>query len=269
MKKINFKSVSLFIATVGLLVFFHFTGLAKPLERGICFIFNPVGAKLQNWGSGISAFYKDHFGRENLASKEKSLEEKVETLTVENASLKQDQEENIKLRSYLNFFKDEKNKYVLADVIAKNVSGEIKDGSDILMINKGKKDNLKSDLAVLNEQGVVVGKTYNCEDNTCQLALITGNSCQLAISLLNQSGTSGITSGNMGLTVSLNFIPQSENISVGDLVVTSGMEDNIPRGLTVGKVSLIDKGSNEIWQKASLEPLFDLEDLTIVSVLIP
>ena len=67
----------------------------------------------------------------------------------------------------------------------------------------------------------------------------------------------------------MNYIPQSEKINNNDVVITSGLGGNIPRGLVVGKVSQINNRSNEIWQDVNIEPLFNINTLTIVTVLIP
>ena len=65
----------------------------------------------------------------------------------------------------------------------------------------------------------------------------------------------------------MDFIAQDEEISTGDLVISSGLEENIPRGLVIGEVSKINSDSNEIWKSVVIEPLVDFDDLIIVSVL--
>jgi cell shape-determining protein MreC len=85
----------------------------------------------------------------------------------------------------------------------------------------------------------------------------------------NDQKTSGVVEGDLGLTIKMDFIPQAEKIKVDDIVVTSGLEKNIPRGLVIGKIIQVNSDSNEIWQKATVESLMNLEDLTIVSILPP
>jgi rod shape-determining protein MreC len=67
----------------------------------------------------------------------------------------------------------------------------------------------------------------------------------------------------------MNFIPQSAEISLDDVVVTSGLEQYIPRGLIIGKIIEVTKDNNELWQNAVIESTVDSEDLVIVSVLLP
>jgi len=52
-------------------------------------------------------------------------------------------------------------------------------------------------------------------------------------------------------------------------VVTSGLEEKIPGGLVIGKVTKVNSDSNEVWQSADIEPLIDFDHLTMVSILLP
>ncbi|MBU0619941.1 rod shape-determining protein MreC, partial [Patescibacteria group bacterium] len=79
--------------------------------------------------------------------------------------------------------------------------------------------------------------------------------------------TMGIIEGEFGLTIKMDFIPQNKRINNEDIVITSGLEKNIPKGLVIGKITRINKNNNEVWQNAIIEPLADLDNLIIVSVL--
>jgi rod shape-determining protein MreC len=270
MKKINLKLISLFLATVGLLVFFHLIGWLAPLERVIYFVVNPVAAQLQSWSSAITQKYSNSVRQGNLAAEAAELEKKVEQLSAENASLKKLQDENSVLRQHLKFLESgEQKKYVLASVVSREILNGPEESLGDLVINKGHDDGIINGLAVLDETGAVVGKVTAAEEKISRVTLITNSNCKMAATLQNNSRTIGVTSGNLGLTINMNYIPQVEVIAIGDSAVTSGLEANIPRGLLIGQVVKIDKGSNDIWQSANIQPAANLDNLTIVSVLIP
>jgi rod shape-determining protein MreC len=67
----------------------------------------------------------------------------------------------------------------------------------------------------------------------------------------------------------MNYIPQLEEINQGDIIITSGLGGDIPRGLVIGRVAQVNKQSNEIWQDVTIEPLSSWHSLTIVSVILP
>lgn len=269
MKKINFKLIILFIATLGLLIFLHFIGALSPIERGVAFVLNPVAAKLQTWSSGFRLQYEARVRQGDLSGQLADLKKQVSTLTVANASLNKVMEENSNLRQHLKFLESgDKKKYVLADVVSQEVFSGAKETRGDMILDKGKDDGIVLGAVVLNEQGAVVGKVTEVGEKDSRFMLITNSACKFAVALQNGAKTIGVTSGNLGLTINMDYIPQMENVSVGDLVVTSGLEAGIPRGLVIGQIAKVNKTGNEIWQSVNIQPLADFDNLMIVSVLI-
>lgn len=270
MKKFNLKLFVLFMATVGLLVFLHLIGALSPLSRGLAFVLNPVSAKLQSWSTGLRWQYEERIRQGDLSMQLSGLKKQVEELMVKNASLRKVEEENSNLRQHLKFLETgDKKKYVLADVVSREVFSGSKENTGDMIIDKGRDDGIVSGAIVLNEQGVVVGKITEAKEKVSRFTLTTNSACKFAAALQNGSRTIGVTSGNLGLTIDMNYIPQSEVVSIGDLVVTSGLEVGIPRGLLIGQVAKVNKSGNEIWQSVNIQPLADYDDLMIVSVLVP
>ena len=128
---------------------------------------------------------------------------------------------------------------------------------------------MRLDLGLINEEGVVVGKIIDIKPGTAKICLTTSPGCQLAASLQNQNKTLGIVEGDLGLTIKMSYIPQLEKININDIVITSGLGGDIPRGLVIGKVQSVRNESNEIWQSATIEPLVNMDNLTVLAVIIP
>jgi len=137
-----------------------------------------------------------------------------------------------------------------------------------IIIDKGKSAGINLGAPALNSQGIVIGKVVEAKDDSAEICLITNSECKIAAALQNNEKTVGIASGQHGLTIKMDFIPQTVALNEGDIVVTSGLEPNIPRGMVIGKISKIDKESNELWQSATIEPLLNFDNLVVVSVLI-
>jgi rod shape-determining protein MreC len=86
----------------------------------------------------------------------------------------------------------------------------------------------------------------------------------------NQSSeVMGILKGQFGLSLIMDLIPLDKKISPGDPVITSGLESDIPAGLLIGYVENIETSPNQLFQKATVQPLADFEGLRIVTILIP
>ncbi|MFA5248314.1 MAG: rod shape-determining protein MreC [Patescibacteria group bacterium] len=270
MKKFNFKLIAFFLATVGLLIFLHFFGVLRPLESGFQTIFNPLASFFQSGGASINLFFHDQIARGEFSEKIRDLEGHLQIAEAENASLKRLEEENSSLRQHLKFFSERKDsRYVMANVIASEAFSGVSENVGDILIDKGVKDGVYEGLVVLNGNGVVIGKIYQAGERTSRVVLTVSSRCRLAAGLQNKNHTVGLAEGNLGLTIAINFVPQAEEVKIGDNLVTSGLEPDIPAGLFIGKVSDVYRGSNEIWQKVTAEPAANLDNLIIVSVLLP
>ena len=255
------KKIFLGLAVLGLLIFLHFISLLSPLESAAVRLTAPIFSSSYSAAVKIRQFYNSISNAKQLTQTIEKLEKQASRLAVDNARLQNLEEENKQLRNYLNFAQTKKIKYVMANVVSRRDS--------LLIIDQGQQAGLKEGLAVVNEDGVAIGKIIKVKPQLSQVALITDKHCQLAASVMNAQKTNGLAKGELGLTISLDYIPQTENIQVNDLVVTSGLEPDIVRGLPIGRVVKIEKNSNELWQKAVLEPVVNLDHLTIVMVLLP
>jgi rod shape-determining protein MreC len=258
--------IFIFLVVVGLLLFLHGLGIIRPLENFLLFSAKPLAGRLFNWSSGVSQSYAERHSQEDLGAKVSALESEVARLTVLSSKCQETKEENAKLRSTLNFLSESGFQAVEASVIAtESVAADSRD----LVIDRGARDNLSPGVVVVNEDGVVIGQVKEVKDNISSICLTTNTGCRLAASVQNQDRTQGITDGDLGLTIRMDFIPQLEKISEGDTVISSGLGGKIPRGLVIGKVTQVRNESNEVWQSATIEPLVDLDNLTVVSVIIP
>ncbi len=252
-----------------LILFLHFTKIILPLENLIISGIKPLASLLYGSGANIKNSYEDNQSQKNFIEENEALEKEIAQLIVENAKFKELEQDNIKLRAQLNFLAANNYKSVLANVISQNLIFDIKEGDQDIVIDKGSKDGVEVGYGVIDENGVIVGKILEVKDTLAKVCLTTNRNCKFAATIQNSGRTIGITEGDLGLTIKMNYIPQSETINNNDTVVTSGLGGNIPRGLVLGRVIQVNNRSNEIWQDVNIEPLFDLNTLTILNVLIP
>ena len=246
------RRVIISLIVLALILIGHYSGLLKPLEGAVFSAAKPLNKIFYSKSSEISNGSEK--SERNLSEELASCQQKTVSLAVDSARANELQDENNKLR---------------ADVLAQEFLSEKNEARQNIIIDKGFKDGVSVGLGVINEEGVIIGKVIEAKDRSAKICLITSNSCKLAATLQNQDKTTGVSEGNLGLTIKMNFIPQTEKININDLVITSGLGEIIPRGLLIGRVSEVMDKSNEIWQSAVIEPLVDLNNLTIVAVVLP
>lgn len=266
MLKPRTKKIISLIAVIGLLIFLHVTKIIKPVETLIINILNPIFSGFYSISSDLRSTYNDQTDKRDLAEINKEIEKKNNELTVENTRLKVLEEENKVLREHLKFLVKAEYNYIMANIISRGI---LDDSNQSVIINRGSRDGLYSGLAIISSQGIIIGKITEARDNISEICLITSSQCRLAATVLNNDKTSGIAQGDLGLTIKVDFIPQTEEINIDDTIITSGLEQDIPRGLVIGRVTEVNKESNKLWQNAIIEPLVDLDELNIVSVLLP
>ncbi len=277
MFKLNVKKYIIIAAVIMLLIFLHYTKLLNPLESFLNQKLKPVFGFFYSLSININKTYLRETEKQDLALELQQAREKINQLISENVKLRFLEEENSVLRKHLNFLNKDNRRYLMSNIISRGeLTGSNGEGNQSVVIDKGSADGLFNGLAVVSStavgtssQGVIVGKIINVKEHIAEVYLVTNKNSKLAVSIFGENKTSGIASGELGLTVKIDFIPQTENIKAGDIVATSGLEQNIPRGLVIGRVTKVNKENNEVWQTATVEPLIDLDTLSVVSVLLP
>ncbi len=260
------KAVVYPLVAVLLLIFLHYTNLLSPVENFVIKLANPVASTFYDWGQGINNSLNTDNDKKNLVQENQELKGKVNQLLAEKSELEAVKQENEKLRKYLDFFKDKDFNKVFSEVISTTLNLDSGESKKSILINQGASDGIELGAIVVNSEGIVAGKVSEVKKGCAKVQLLTSKECKLAATVQNENRVMGVAKGEMGLTVTMEFVPQIENIQVGDMVVTSGLEKNIPPGLIIGRVTKVDKQSNKVWQNVNIEPLVDLDELRVVAV---
>lgn len=266
--KISFdrKNFKIFLTFFVSFIFLNIIAFSSWGYRLFSNIINPGASFFRKNSQNLES---SNGSKEELQKEVSSLQERLLKSEVELAKFNSTEEENSKLRQSLNFLNNTSLKYVVADVIWQENLLNFSHYNQNIVIDKGKRDGLYEGLPVVNEAGVIVGKIIAAEESSSRVCLINNSFCQMAVSLSNEERTVGLAEGDLGLSVKISFVSQSESVKVGDQVITSGLEKNIPRGLAVGRVNNVEQEVNDIWQKVNAEALFDVSNLSIVSVILP
>ncbi|MDA2922619.1 rod shape-determining protein MreC, partial [Patescibacteria group bacterium AH-259-L07] len=186
---------------------------------------------------------------------------------IENAHIEVYKSENEILRKYLNFLEISHDNFVMANVVGKQ--HEL--GSEWFLLDKGEKHGLKKGLAVVDENSMLIGILIDVKSSIAYLQPVFDRHSLIAVDTLNNEREgiiSGIIQGEYGLAIKMKYVPVDKQINVGDTVITSGLDENIRRGIIIGSIAEVNKTQNAIFQSAIIRPLFN-PNFRIVSILIP
>lgn len=188
----------------------------------------------------------------------------VAALAIDQSEFETLKSENKNLHQQLDFFSRESFQHVTAAIISRSASPL----GSVFIIDRGSDDGLRVGLAVVAADGHFVGKISTVSGKTAVVQSVLDRGAKVAVALLNSSRTLGIGEGNGSALLSLQFIPQNENISLNNLVVTSGLEEAIPPGLVIGVITGVEKDPAAPFQTATVEPLIDIRQYNNVSVIV-
>lgn len=132
------------------------------------------------------------------------------------------------------------------------------------IINQGKVQGVKEGLPVLAPQGIV-GRIVAVYPEYSKVMLIVDRKSG-ADAMVQRTRIRGILKGKGGNRCSLEFIPKSADVKVGDLVLASGLVGLYPKGLVFGKVTEANKKNPGVFQEIEVTPNVDLSTLEEVLV---
>lgn len=200
---------------------------------------------------GLGHAWKSYIWMHGLHEENMRLQEALRRLSLRDAALSQYEAENRQLRALLAFKQSLPYEAVGARVVGRAPSFL----SNVLYIDRGSDDGIRANTPVVLENGVL-GRTVLVTRRHSQVQLITNADASLG-ALVERTRSPGVLSGSGTGMLDLNYISNTEQIEVDDLVVTSGLDGIYPKGLPIGKVVESRKGKS-VFRALRVEPFADL-----------
>jgi rod shape-determining protein MreC len=193
-----------------------------PFERAA----HAIGTGLHNsWSNYVDL---GHVRRQNA-----DLRQQLTRLRIEQAAIAEDALEGRRLEALLAF----RQQYVASTVAAQVIGSSGSEQSRILTIDKGWRDGLKPDMAVITPDGIV-GKLRDVFPNTSQVLEINDQTSGAGVILAN-TRIRAILRGTATGRAQIGNLTADSRIKPGEPVITSGGDQIYPRGLPVGTVESI------------------------------
>jgi rod shape-determining protein MreC len=221
-----------------------FLDLMAPFQRATASVSRRIG---DGW-AGVAELFRAR--RENVVLRERArrLEEELDRLA--EMAL-----ENERLRRLLEF-----RETVTGDVVTARVIGHDATGlSRTLIIDRGAADGVAKGAAVLAPEGIV-GQVFVTGRSSARVLLVSDHNSGVD-AVVQRTRARGIVQGSVDGACALKYVKRTEDVQVGDAVVTSGFDGIFPKGLPIGRVTLVDKASQSLFQHAEVAPRVDFESL--------
>ena len=196
--------------------------------------------------------------RENVLFRRKIVELERELFVAQETF-----KENQRLKKLLGFVQNVSSEKILAQVVAWDGNSDFK----VIRLNKGLKDGVKLQSAVVTDRGVV-GYIYRMTDHFSDVLTILDSSNKVD-GVIARIRSRGIVEGYSFDKCIMKYVTRTDPIVLRDIVITSGLGNIYPKGIKIGKVSRIERESYGITQYVEIKPMVDFQSLEEVVILIP
>jgi rod shape-determining protein MreC len=225
-------------------------GAVTPLER--------VGA---TGIGGIRGLWNHYFALQNASRENERLHHENDALKLQISQLESKAAEAQRLATLLNFKQAHQNVPMLA---ARVIGTSADTASQTVYIDRGERDGIHRNMGVITPDGVV-GKVIESYRDTAQVLLLTDKDSGVGAMLADSRIQSPVGGAGEPLLL-MKYVPNDDDVNLGERVVTSGMDRIFPRDLPVGTVSQIKAGNP--FKQIRIRPSANLERLEEVIVLL-
>lgn len=170
-----------------------------------------------------------------------SLQEQNAELVTTVSQLEEYKQENERLTALL----DLENEYGYSGVAARIIGRDVDSYHQTITVDKGTSDGLTVGMPVMDVNGLL-GQIESISSSTATVNLLTDENSGVA-AMLQSTRVEGILTGSTEGSLYLNYIPVSETVNVGDIVITSGEGGVFPKGIIIGEVLSVDSQPSDLY----------------------
>lgn len=263
----------LLVMTIALLIvmFVSFTLnlTGGPLQTAAGYVFVPMQRGINHIGTAIYDTKENFRTLQDVQDENVLLKQQVAELTEQLNTIKLEQYDLSTYRQLLDL--DEKYPdytKVSANIIGKDTGNWF----STFLIDKGTNDGIGVDMNVISDGGLV-GIVISVGPNYAKVRAIIDDVSQVSAMVLNTSDICLINGDlelmNKSQTMELkNLRDTSDNVKVGDAIVTSNVSSKYQPGLMIGYITTLEADSNNLTESGTISPVVDFEHLQAVSVIL-
>ncbi|MFY9615502.1 MAG: rod shape-determining protein MreC [Candidatus Dormiibacterota bacterium] len=258
------RATSYFVVAVVVAVLLLVLGQALRFDavRGVAAtIFQPFQVTFASTGGGIRDFIGTITSIGDTQGENRRLRQQVADLQRQLAASDQLQVTDQQLRDMLGLRNDLKIDTVSAQVIG--LDPEAMSQSMTVSIGSGK--GIKPGMSVLGQRGLV-GRVTSVQPNSAQVRLVSDPSLPVNVELAKTHLGGTLKVRDNSLAVEMLGAPTDLKLDPGDILVTSGLGGNFPKGLPAAEISQFRYQPAQVTQVAQVAPLDDLNRLEYVMV---
>jgi len=256
------NSIAIIIAILVLVIsFLSFTNAPfvarsySTVKGGLTSLFGPVLSVASKPVDAIGGFFGSYLNLVGAKKENEELREKYEKLYIENQKLVETERENTRLRKLLDFAQKKPNTMMAAGVIGE----DLKNWFRCIIIDKGRKDNVREKMPVVTPKGIV-GQVVEVDLWHSKVMVLNDTNSSIDVNVEGKN-TRGLLEGTGQNIVKLKYVIKNDDIEVGDKLVTSGKDGIYPKGIPAGIVITANKNKAGIFADIDVMPFNNFRQL--------
>ncbi|MEK7665254.1 MAG: rod shape-determining protein MreC [Patescibacteria group bacterium] len=267
LKKQKTAFFKILLGAIVLFVFFAILNLFQAqIKNYFYFISQPVEKIFWRAGDNASSFLKSVLNVGNLEKENQNLKTENQKLLSEISFLQDIQKMGQAAEDILANCSQDNFNLAMVNVIGLNVD------SDIITIDKGLASGILEGMPVINQQKTLFGKIFKSYNNFSEVMLISNKNNVLDVKILQndaeKNSVFGVIKGKGALGIYLDLVPAEAEIKEGDILITSALDGVFPKNLLVGKIIKGEKDDQKPFQRAEVEPFFNIKKLENLFVIL-
>jgi rod shape-determining protein MreC len=225
-------------------------------------IISPPERLIHGTKIGVGSLWTNYIDLRHVRDENQDLRQTVDRLRLEQAALLEDARQGQRLQALLGF----QEKYIYTTVPAQAYGSSGSDRSHVFYIDKGSREGLKPDMAVITADGIV-GKVRDVFSHTAQVLAVNDATSGAGV-ILEATRIRGILRGDAVGRLEVVGILADQRIQPGEKVLTAGGDMIFPRGLPVGVVEkVVPDPDRDSFIDVIVKPAAHLERLDEVLVI--
>jgi rod shape-determining protein MreC len=239
------------------------------LRRGVGFAMAPLQGALRDGTRQVTSVFAALGEIERLRVQNEELSRRAQELELENRQLESIRRQNEQLSELLDVRASLSYTTVAAEVISRRLTS----GERVVTLNRGEEAGLAEGDVVIAGGGALAGTVVSVGTNFSQVQLLTDSRFRV-VGLDEATRTTGLIVGRLDLPLSMINIPATEEIDVGDTIMTAGIDlgggirSPFPRGLLIGTVVDVLRSPADVLQSAQVVPAAPLDRLEYVLIIV-
>ena len=221
------------------------------------------GERAANWSlAKTGSVWNGYIALHHAHVENESLRAELDRLRIHDRELETQAGEAQRLRALLGL----RDAHVEAPMLAAQVIGASADSSShTLFINRGERDHIRRNMAVITPDGIVGKIVEVLANNTSQVLLLSDKDSGVG-ALFADTRTHGVLRGTGDPELRLDYVANDEKVYPGEVLLTSGDDRIFPKGLLVGTVTNAAPGNP--FQVIHVRPAARLDRLEDVLILL-